>query len=262
MAVSGHYMAWRVRGSAIPYVKAYGEFVLKDVLSAFANLGNRADEIAKAEFNRLASELVGEESSSDMASLAESAFKEGLAFYETRSSLRQTILNLLAEGLFHLIEQHLADLCHDETFSEMNVPPPRETNLESVRKWYQAYFYLDLSSLPSWRNIDELRLVANATKHGKGHSADELLQVRPDLFQLPPLPEEIPLNISSPHISEELLKVWMEKTIVMPLAGPVLHGLYVTEQLFGEYYQSGNQLFADIANHFEAHGEKYYPFAG
>ena len=33
--------------------------------------------------------------------------------------------------------------------------------------------------------INELQLIANAVKHGEGHSAADLHQVRPDLFVLP-----------------------------------------------------------------------------
>lgn len=242
MAVTGDYMVWRVRCSAIPYVKAYGEFVLNEILAPLSNLENRADEIANAEFARLGSQPAYEDCDVDMGSLAESAFNKGLAFYETMSSLRQATLNLVAAGLFHLIEQHLANLCHDGAFT---VAPPRDTKLEIVREWYQAHFQLDLDSLAPWPKIDELRLVANATKHGGGDSAEKLRKVRPELFQ-PPSLRELPLNISRPHIP-----------IRMPLAGD---DLYVTEQLFGEYYQAANQLFTDISNHFEAHEEEYYPF--
>lgn len=242
MAVTGHYMAWRVQGYAIPYVKAYGEFVLNEILTPLSNLENRADEIANSEFERLGSQPAYEDCDVDIGALAERAFNKGLAFYETMSPLRQTALNLFAAGLFHLIEQHLANLCRDATFE---VAPPRDTKLKIVREWYQSHFQLDLSSLAPWPKIDELRLVANAIKHGEGDSADELRKVRPELFQ-PPSLRELPLNISRPHIPIE-----------MPLAG---QDLYVTEPLFSEYCQAANQLFTDIANHFEAHGEEVYPF--
>ncbi len=244
MAVTGRYMASRVRFSAIPYVRAYGDCVLSDVMSAFANLEKRADEIANAEFERLGSEPAGEDCDVDMGVLAEVAQDKGQAFYDTMSSLRQTTLNLFAAGLFHLLEQHLADLCHDGAFT---VAPPDDTKLHIISAWYQQYFELDLSAFVPWPKIDELRLVANAVKHAEGSAARNLRQLRPELFQHPVVRELMP-GISGPV-----------RPIRMPLAGD---DLYITEQFFEEYLRAANQLFADIANHFEAHGEEYYPHGG
>jgi hypothetical protein len=85
-------------------------------------------------------------------------------------SVRQTMLNLVAAGLFHLVEQQLADFCRDGCF---NVAPP-STGLEKATAWYRDHFDLDLPSLRAWRNVDELRLVANAFKHAEGGSASKL----------------------------------------------------------------------------------------
>ena len=137
MAVNGSYMAWRVQSCAIRYVEAYGGFVLNDVLSGLGNLERRAEEIANAEFARLGSEPVYGDCDVDMGSLAEEANDKGLAFYETMSSLRQTTLNLFTVGLFHLVEQQLANLCDDGAYT---VFPPRESKLDIVRKWYQPAF--------------------------------------------------------------------------------------------------------------------------
>ena len=52
-------------------------------------------------------------------------------------------------------------------------------------KWFKNDVGLDLKGLLSWPVINELRLVANAVKHGEGHSAADLRQLRPDLFVLP-----------------------------------------------------------------------------
>ena len=51
-----------------------------------------------------------------MALLAERAHDKGLVFYETMYGLRQSVLNLFAVGLFHRLEQELADLCRDGAF--------------------------------------------------------------------------------------------------------------------------------------------------
>ncbi len=129
MAVHGLYMARRA-GISAAYVKTYGECVLGDVMSAFADLEKRADEVAEAEFARLGSEPAGEDCSGDMAAAAEAAEDKGQGFYDTMASLRQTMLNLVTAGLFHLLEQQLADLCRDGAF---HVPPPNDTKLKGGR---------------------------------------------------------------------------------------------------------------------------------
>lgn len=94
-------------------------------------------------------------------------------------SLRQTMLNLLATGLFHLAEQQLAVLGQDAGFENRQ---PKSTTLEDVVKWYKSTLRLDLRSLSEWPLIDELRLVANTAKHAEGKSSDDLRILRPELF--------------------------------------------------------------------------------
>jgi hypothetical protein len=236
-------MAWRLRISAIPYVRAYGECVLREVLPVFANLEVRADEIADAEFERLGAEPAGEECDGDMSAAAETAQDKGQAFYDTMFALRQTTLNLFAAGLFHLVEQQLADLCRDATF---RIDPPDDTKLGIVAQWYRRHFDLDLRDLPMWPEIDELRFLANAVKHAEGDSAEDLRGRNPELFRDPRL-REIGLDNAA------------DQPLRLPLAGD---DLYVTEGRFGRYSESANQFLAAIAEHFEANGEQYYPRGG
>ena len=60
----------------------------------------RAEAVATAEFDRLGAEPVGEFWDGDMGDLAETANDKGIAFCETMSGLRQSVLNLFAVGLF------------------------------------------------------------------------------------------------------------------------------------------------------------------
>ena len=104
MAVTGHYLAFHARISAVAHVRAFGECVLSQVMPAFADLENRAEDVANAEYARLGSEPASEDCEGDMAAAAEAAHGKGLAFYETMVALRQTPLNLFTAGLFHLVE--------------------------------------------------------------------------------------------------------------------------------------------------------------
>ncbi len=244
MAVTGSYMAWRVRASAVPYVTSYGDGVLNTLLPAFGDLEARANEIADGEFGRLGSEPAGEECDGDMGAAAEAAEEKGHAFYRTMATLRQTTLNLFAAGLFHLLEQQLANLCHDGAFL---ISPPRDSQLAVVSEWYRQHFDLDLQGLGAWAAIDELRLLANAVKHAEGASARQLRERRPELFEHPPIRRAWP---EAPV---------MEMPLRLPLAGD---DLYVTEDRFREYHRAAVRFVQDIANHFEQHDNECYPWGG
>jgi hypothetical protein len=222
-------------------VLAYGECVRRDVMPSFSDLEQKADQIAEAEYNRLGSAPVRDDCAVDMASLAEAAHDKGLAFYETMFGIRQAVQNLFVVGLFHLLEQELADLCCD---GAITVPPPAESRLAVLVAWYSRYFRLDLEMLPAWPTVDELRLVANATKHAEGSSVQQLRIRRPELFHSPVLREI--------------------HSLVRPIAWPVhrpLSGedLYVTPELFQQYAEASVNLVSDVAHYFEEHSAELYP---
>jgi hypothetical protein len=248
MSVNGHYLGKRFRLTAIPYICAYGEWVLCEMLPRFEDMERRAGDIANTEFDRLRAEPAGENWDADMGWAAGKAQGKGLAFYETVQALRQTTLNLFAAGLFHLLEQQLADLCHDGPLLDRSeIQPPNDTKIELVASWYRRHFSLDLHSLTMWPSVDELRLVANSVKHGEGGSAEQLRERRPQLFQDPLLDD--PRN-----------RDCGEKRLVRnPLAG---EDLYITEEVFKEYSESANGFVNEIAVHFEMHGDANYPHGG
>lgn len=243
MAVTGSYMTWHVR-SALAYVKAYGECVARNVMPVFADVGKKADEVANAEFERLGAQPATDDTACDMSVLAEAANEKGQAFYETMSALRQATLNLFAAGLFHLVEQQLADLCRDGAFT---VEPPSNTNLSVVADWYKKHFGLDLHSMDAWPAIEELRLVANAIKHAEGSSAKQLREIRPELFRNPILEEFSPLGID------------VSEPVHSPLSGD---DFFITDKVFQEYSGAAERLFAGIGQHFEANQDEYYPQGG
>ena len=242
MPVSGLYMARRTHRSAVPYVRAYGQFVLRDVLPTFSGLSERANEIANTEFNRLGSQPAGEYCDGDMSMEAEAAQEAGQAFFNTMVALRQTTLNLFATGLFHLLEQQLADICRDRTFHE---PPPPDTKLSIVAKWYRNHFALDLKTLSAWPMVEQLRLIANSVKHGDGGSAAELRTLRPDLFQDPSLCT----------LSSDFREMLTPASLGRPMAG---EDLFVTERAFAEYAEASNVFIAGVADYFVARADEHY----
>ena len=244
MSANGYYLAQRVRLTAIPYIRAYGEWVYK-LLPTLEDFEERRQELAAAEYEQIKEEFPGKSYEIDLAAAAYFAQQQAWAFYDTSAALRQTTLNLFAAGLFHLLEQQLADVCHDGSLLDgSQIQPPNDTQIKKVVKWYRRHFDLDLRTLANWKKIDELCLVANSVKHGEGGSAQKLRERRPELFQDPILGELSPRD-------------WTEKQPVRnPLAG---EDLYITEEVFKEYSESANGFVSEIAEHFEEHGEHSYP---
>lgn len=225
---------------------AFGRYVMEDAVPVFTNLSDRADAIADLEFKRLGEQPAGEDCDGDMSIAAEAAEEKGQVFYDTMVAIRQTSLNLFAAGLFHLLEQQLADLCRDGAFT---TALPRDTKLEIVSDWYSNNFGLDLRDLAAWPKINQLRLLANSVKHGEGKSAVELRAIRPDLFQ-------------NPHLSEffrDFPEMNTAQVVRLPLAG---EDIFVTTEVFSEFSEAANSWFAEIAEYFVANKDERYLVAG
>ncbi len=152
----------------------------------------------------------------------------------------QATLNLFAAGLFHVVEQQLADLTRDAAI-EREVA---DTKLQVVVDWYKKNCQLDLTQFSSWSVIEELRLVANTTKHAEGASATQLRTRNPKLFQYPLLRKDVP-NVAVFHTP-----------LSLPLGGD---GLYVTGDEFRRYHKAVLDLFEWLRTYFEDHGEEDYP---
>lgn len=242
MAITGAFVVWQAR-SAVDYVTAFCECVLCELIPAFGDVDKRANEVAEREYHRLGSQPVGEYGDG-MASAAEAAHDKGLAFYQTMTAVRQSVLNLFAAGLFHLIEQELADLCHIEPES---VPPPTDTKISETVKWYSQYFGLNLRDLKPWQIVDDLRLVANTVKHAEGPSADDLRERRPELFRHP---------IDTKLFPEETHSPLFVSPVRSPLSG---EDLYVTEEAFRDFAQAAETFITEVVDYFEARESDYFP---
>jgi hypothetical protein len=249
MAVDGSYLAMQVRLRALGPVRAFAECIFHDVVPAFENLDKRADEVANEYYNRIGSQSAGEYEDVDMADVAEAATERSLSWYQMMVALRQSMLNLLASGLFHLAEQRLADLCRDGSF---HIDPPHDSKLADVSPWYREHFGLDLAALPSWSVFDELRLVANAVKHAEGSASSatrQLRQRRVEFFSNPDYAE----------IYKEYQEAGIAQTFV-PVLAPLSGGdLFVNEALLRMYAESAESFFRAVAQYFETNGERYFP---
>lgn len=243
--MTGGYLEMQISGWIIGPIIAFRKYIFRDVLPAFGNLDKRAEEVAEEYYNWIGSQPAGEDCDIDMADVAEAAHDRSISWYEMMTSLRQSVLNLLAAGLFHLTEQQLAALCRDGGFT---MDPPRDTKLDEVKKWYNANLRLDLETLPSWGMINELRLVANAVKHAEGSAMRQLRTLRPELFSNPDF-EEIYKEFEEDGMGR------MTGPVHAPLSG---EEFFVSEKLLRAYAEAAESFFGQIADHFTAHQDEPY----
>ena len=145
-----------------------------------------AETVEQEAYDDFTSQPVGDEYSRDGSDEAEAAHDIGLSFYEDISKMYQATLNLFSAGLFHVVEQQLGDLTRDAAIGQ----GVSDSKLEVVVNWYKKNCQLDLTQFSSWSVIEELRLVANTTKHAEGSSANQLRTKNPKLFQYPLLRKE------------------------------------------------------------------------
>jgi hypothetical protein len=242
--MTGGYLDLQIRQRVIRPIIAFRDYIFRYVVPQFAKLDERAEQIGNDYYEEAVSQPAGEDFDGDLSGFAEDAHDHALGWYEMMRSLRQSMLNLLAAGLFHLIEQQLAELCCDAGFG---IGPPRDTNLGVVAEWYQLNLRLDLHLLSSWTLIDELRLVANTTKHAEGKSSRDLRKLRPQLFCDP--------TFAKAFEGMGIRDYFENRAISAPLAG---EDLFVTEDLLKMYAECAELFFREIAGHFAAHEDEAY----
>lgn len=113
MAVGGLYIAWRIRRMVLPFVRVYGQWVEERIIPMSEQLQKMAETVEQEAYDDLLSQPVGDEYSGDGSDEAEAAHDIGLSFFEDISKMYQATLNLFSAGLFHVVEQQLADLTRD-----------------------------------------------------------------------------------------------------------------------------------------------------
>jgi hypothetical protein len=242
--MTGGYLASQIRHSRIRPILAFREYIFRDVVPQFGRLNERADQIGNEYFENAVNQPAGEDCDGDLSGFAEDAHDYALSWYEMMRSLRQTMLNLLAAGLFHLAEQQLAQLGNDAGFDSRR---PKSAGIDDVTRWYKSVLHLDLKQLSKWPLIDELRLVANTAKHAEGKSCDELRTLRPDLFSDP----------AFARIYQGMgIKDYLEhRQVSAPLAG---EDLYVSEEELEKYAGGVEDFFRQVVGHFEQHKDDFY----
>ena len=186
------------------------------VQPAFKDIEAEAEAAAETEYERLGA--LPSDGETDMGDVAEQAHEYGIEYYETMSDVRQAVLNVLVVGLHHLLEQHQLSFFQQLAGRAGKAPP-------DLHELLLTRVGIDTRSFSSAPKLHELRLAANAIKHGHGRSATELAALRPDLFKDATLSE-----LGLPEREGAVPPSHLE-----PLAG---EGLYVTGSHLSQWFDA------------------------
>jgi hypothetical protein len=137
---------------------------------------------------------------------------------------------MFAAGLYHLFEQQLLRLCRFGIAGRPGLRGELPRDAAAARKELLKV-NINLNKVAPWQRIYcELRLVANAIKHGDGHSCEVLRRIRPGLFDDPEL-RTFPILRG-------------ERPVYHPLLG---QGIYVELGDFTSYARSIVEFWGNVA---------------
>ncbi|HEX6371816.1 MAG TPA: hypothetical protein VF006_23035 [Longimicrobium sp.] len=151
--------------------------VKKRVFPAFDSAMDEAIAIADEELLRLREKYKDDP---DAIITWEEAWEEGRVYLQDIDRLRNALKNMMTAALHHMFEQQLCELWSDLTYETTK---DRETapTLREVVATFRDYG-LNCESFETWGTLEELRLVANVVKHGKGRASRELTAHNQKLF--------------------------------------------------------------------------------
>ena len=176
-------------------------------VGAFSRIADEAEDFQTRVFQSY-TQQPGEGDPSDFV---EEARDQAVAYYRNLENLQQSIINLLAVGLYHLFEQHRDHL---------------KAILKAQKRKLPA-----LKGLPGWPKVQELEYLANTVKHADGPSEHKLRKVRPDLFLNPILRR---MSLSRKRVP---------KPTTNPLGGT---DLFVSVQDLSDYRDALRELWEEI----------------
>lgn len=215
------------RGMHISAIEAFRNAALGKVVPAFRDIAREAGSATDKKYPGAMAR--------DDDSLAELAIDHYAECYEMLSGVRQGVLNLLAVGLYHLFEQQqlllLQTLTKDENES------PTTTRVEECLAECLAECGIESQKFACADKLSELKVAANAIKHGKGRASGKLASLRPDLFQNPAFSES---RYGEDHDYAKSVAV---DSFFAPLTGD----LYVSESDLSEWCNATKAYWEELA---------------
>lgn len=235
MFPNGRFWSSQIRSDFIPATRRISEVFLTRFIPTFASAESEAESRSQQVYDELLAQP--SDGDGDLAECAETAEDAGNTYYIWMKELEQGVLNACAMFLYHLFEQQMVLLLRRELLSDAEISNAKLFKCETAQERIGACG-IDVARLASWSTIVELRLVANAVKHGEGRSSDELFQLASDLFE-PPLLKAIGGGAGLPSRS----------SVFTPLLG---NDLYVTQERIEMYVSALTDFWKELAARMEA----------
>ncbi|MCU5026589.1 hypothetical protein OB988_29715 [Bacillus cereus] len=182
------------------YVQTYTE----RISPVFDNIEQEAEEIANNAYNNMMRNVGAGYEDYDPGDFADDAWQFGLDYYENVSLMRYNTKLMWISTMYQFWEQQVRRFLYKEmTSSGYKAFNKNQQELEykdfcvNIGKIKEFFFgfNVDIETLTCWDKVNELRLLANVIKHGPGVSAEDLLKIRPDIFD-------------SSHVSTNLLDLY------------------------------------------------------
>ncbi len=151
----------------------YRDAVVSKLVPAFDSIEEDSNTYAE----RISEECTNK---NDSGLLAGGAMDHAVCHYMSLTGAKRAVLNLAAAGVYHMFEQQMAAIL--KAIGETPTGPGTLFTDKTLRVLSRHGYVVRQS--PDWDTLTgELRLVANAVKHGDGKAARELFGLRPALFR-------------------------------------------------------------------------------
>jgi len=216
-------------------VDYFGKVLTKRLLPAFDNLQEESDNVSAVAQQRIES-LVDPEWA-DPASIAETAYHEGVDHYIMASAIKQGMINMFAVGLCHMFEQQCLKFHRQELLLPQEENDSNLLKLSSAKDRLLKNYKIDVHKFSSFSKIKELKLLANCVKHGDGASCQKLKRIKETMFVYPAFRDE-----------NENFSLSKSSQVMQPMAG---QDLYITIEEFEEYLESVKEFWDELGKAFE-----------
>lgn len=162
----------------LPKIAAFKNAIFDRILPTLDLIDNEAKQVEKDTYERLS---LSASEYTDESDVEEASLNAAISHFEVLTETRQAVINAFVVAIAHLFEQqkHLL-ACNTLLDSEPN-SKKREERYRELLSGYEV----NESGFFNLKKLEELKIVADAIKHGEGQSAERLRLLRPDLFVHP-----------------------------------------------------------------------------
>ena len=234
--LDGKFWGPWIKHNYVSEIKSLRDTMIDRILLSLPDAEVEADAHTKAMWDWAMAQP--SDGSDDPGMWAEWATDQGIERYERVKNMQQAVQNMGTVMLWHLLEQqmlsfHLRQVLSIHEEHEIRSDQNIHKRLHNLRTFKERLNQkgCDVTTLPAWKSVDELRLVANTVKHASGDSANDLYKIRPDLFTRPGL-EGFHLRLKA-----------QQPTVERPAGG---EDLYVTRADLQAYFTASIEFWTQF----------------